>query len=370
MSEAALQPRKRFEHIDIAKGISILLVVLYHTALKELDPGIMRGLSVVRLPLFFFISGVFFSYAASCGPFVFKRAEALLKPYFVTLLFVTFAMFLLTGDYMYRLFRMLYSNGTILEWPWSPAWFLPHLFAIHLSCYAINRYTPYGKLSAPYKLASIIAMAVAGLFVIGIYSAPLQFHFAGTYVHVWGLPFSIDVLFLSCAYFLAGSLLKEKIKYIQINPALLILALTGLIGIVGFVNVEIDLVMRNVQHHAFAIIGSVMGIYLVLCLSKMIERLNWPKKALLAAGNASLFILLFHAFIEAQQHHFFDPKTTHTLPAILSILFFFFLSVAIPIGMKWAVKRNAVLSLLMLPKAERELIREQQVQSKTVSVPA
>jgi fucose 4-O-acetylase-like acetyltransferase len=368
MNEASLQQRKRFDHIDIAKGISILLVVLYHTALKDRDPGVMRGLSVVRLPLFFFISGVFFSYKASCKPFIFKRAEALLKPYFVTLLVVTFVMFFFTGDYKYRLFRMLYSNGTILQWPWSPAWFLPHLFAIHLSCYVINRYTPYGKIGTPYKWAAIIAMVVAGLFVIDIYSAPLQFHLAGTYVHVWGLPFSIDVLFLSCAYFLAGSLLKEQIKFIKINRALLGLAIAGLAAIVAFCNVEIDLVMRNVQNHFFGIVGSVLGIYIVLCLSKLIEHTNWLKKALLAAGNASLFILLFHAFLEAQQYRLIDAKNTRTYSALLSILFFFFVSVSIPIAMKWVVKRNAFLSLLMLPKSERQAIRDQKAQPTPATI--
>jgi len=48
----------RVEHIDIAKGISIILVALFHSKLKLFAPDIINSMGLFRLPLFFFLSGV------------------------------------------------------------------------------------------------------------------------------------------------------------------------------------------------------------------------------------------------------------------------------------------------------------------------
>ncbi|WP_081365719.1 acyltransferase family protein [Alteromonas mediterranea] len=50
----------RAKHIDIAKGISITLVVLLHSQLAPYIYFITEPLSLVRMPLFFFLSGFFF----------------------------------------------------------------------------------------------------------------------------------------------------------------------------------------------------------------------------------------------------------------------------------------------------------------------
>ncbi|MEW8495846.1 MAG: acyltransferase family protein, partial [Candidatus Thiodiazotropha taylori] len=60
----------RVKHVDIAKGISITLVAMFHTKLRIFVPDIVDPLSLFRLPLFFFLSGIFFSWAAAPGAFV------------------------------------------------------------------------------------------------------------------------------------------------------------------------------------------------------------------------------------------------------------------------------------------------------------
>lgn len=348
---------KRIEHIDIAKGISILLVALHHTYLGGLGGDISYRMSVFRMPLFFFMSGVFFSYAAASWPFIAKRAEALLKPYAVVAITVTAVLFLIEGDYHFRLFRFLYTNGTIIEPLWTPMWFLPHLFAVHLFCYIINRYTPYKNLSTRFKWLALLAMLIVGFFLVDFYSRPIITSLSGAYIHVWGLPFSIDIILVSSFYFLAGSLLKEQIKVFEVNIYKLILAASALVFILLRFTVSIDLVMRSVENHLLAFIGSLLGIYVVIALSKLIEKTRWLKRALLASGAASLFILIFHVFIEMQLLALFDIKDWRLFPRIAASLVFFLLCVAIPIGLKWITQQNRILTYLILPKSQRQPVR-------------
>ena len=78
----------RVATIDIAKGISIILVVFGHSQLGHYYPNINNALGLFRMPLFFFLSGVFFNSNSTLVYFIFKKSDALLKPYFVTLIII------------------------------------------------------------------------------------------------------------------------------------------------------------------------------------------------------------------------------------------------------------------------------------------
>ena len=61
-------PSKRIDFVDLTKGVCIILVVMTHIggAFEQLDRSSM--LSCFRMPLYFFISGVFFKpYEALSG---------------------------------------------------------------------------------------------------------------------------------------------------------------------------------------------------------------------------------------------------------------------------------------------------------------
>jgi polysaccharide biosynthesis protein PslL len=51
---------QRIVHIDIAKGIGILLVVLAHNGLQAYAPFLHQFIYAFHMPLFFFLSGMFF----------------------------------------------------------------------------------------------------------------------------------------------------------------------------------------------------------------------------------------------------------------------------------------------------------------------
>ena len=51
MSEKGIV-RGRVEHVDIAKGISIAMVALFHSDLAFFIPAVVEPMSVFRMPLF------------------------------------------------------------------------------------------------------------------------------------------------------------------------------------------------------------------------------------------------------------------------------------------------------------------------------
>ena len=75
--------KKRYEYLDMAKGIGIILVVLGHIVYTE--PHIMVWISSFHMPLFFVVAGVIM--ALSGGEIsdlrfeIGKRAKGLLVPY-------------------------------------------------------------------------------------------------------------------------------------------------------------------------------------------------------------------------------------------------------------------------------------------------
>lgn len=51
-----METKNRIEFVDLAKGISILLVVMNHIGVPEYIPGLYAA----KVPIFFVLSGLFF----------------------------------------------------------------------------------------------------------------------------------------------------------------------------------------------------------------------------------------------------------------------------------------------------------------------
>ncbi len=85
----------RLRHVDIAKGIAILLVVFGHNciALQSADERgkLFEVIYSFHMPLFFFISGVFFKPKLGLKYFAVRKTHSLLKPYFIVLSFLAMA---------------------------------------------------------------------------------------------------------------------------------------------------------------------------------------------------------------------------------------------------------------------------------------
>lgn len=69
--------QKRIEFIDLAKGICIILVVLGHCGI----PINIPGLEIVRMPLYFILSGLFFKDYGGGLNFLIKKTNKILVPF-------------------------------------------------------------------------------------------------------------------------------------------------------------------------------------------------------------------------------------------------------------------------------------------------
>ena len=78
----APSPKKRIEYIDLMKGFCITLVV-YHHAVGYFGVEIIdKVLHNFRMPLYFFLAGMFFKRYSCFTEFLIRKTNRILIPYF------------------------------------------------------------------------------------------------------------------------------------------------------------------------------------------------------------------------------------------------------------------------------------------------
>lgn len=72
---------RRIDFVDLTKGVCIILVVMAHIggAFDQLDKHSM--LSCFRMPLYFFISGIFFKPYEGLSGFIIRKINKLIIPF-------------------------------------------------------------------------------------------------------------------------------------------------------------------------------------------------------------------------------------------------------------------------------------------------
>lgn len=145
-----IKAKQRDKSIDIAKGIGIILVVYGHLACP-----IRREIFLFHMPLFFLLSGYFFSSRDSIKIFLVKKTKSLLLPF--CLFYILSSIFKYFWENYGDLINYIKSFGEFLA-PDPPLWFLLSLFEIFVIFFIIEKYIYSGIL----KL-----MIVCGITLIG-----------------------------------------------------------------------------------------------------------------------------------------------------------------------------------------------------------
>lgn len=136
----------RIYWVDLLKGVAILWLIIYHFYAI----GWLRS----PVPVFFFLSGLFFSEGKSFGTFVCKKAKALIVPFlFFFALGVGGAVLsnYLTGE-AYS-FPQLWRFATLIPADAEKTnplgveakWFLASLFEIYIIYYALRKVSTKGE---------------------------------------------------------------------------------------------------------------------------------------------------------------------------------------------------------------------------------
>lgn len=117
--------RKRIEFIDLAKGVCILLVVLMHCTGFNDPYGLLKNL---RMPLYFFLSGIFFKDYGGFKPTLLKKTDRLLVPaiFFLAIyLLCSVIAHAAAGKNVADAFEVIHTDDLRI---FTPVWFLICLF--------------------------------------------------------------------------------------------------------------------------------------------------------------------------------------------------------------------------------------------------
>lgn len=346
----------RLRHIDIARGIAILMVVFGHSEIVThsfITQGkLFKVIFSFHLPLFFFLSGLFFKPKLGLKVLVVQRGGVLLKPYFVvfSLLLVVITIVNAIGHRIGTIpqgilgyfLAVIYGIGNTLPIEWSPLWFLPHLWAVNIFTYAFLKAVGYDKRTALIKSIFLLVLLLTGYFTISLFRR-LDLHGGG--ISLNGLPFSIDILCLTAFYFLCGFTMREKINNINNNGLLLFIATAAFSLLHYFFNYTIQFDHRIYDDLLVCTAEALCGIYITLAASRIIFRNDVLSRALAYIGSGSIFILIFHLIIQHSLELYFSKVVGRYVASFVAIL----VSVCVPLLLGEIVKRNYYLSILLLP---------------------
>src|SRR6266498_1330637 len=201
---------KRVQYIDIAKGIGIVLVVMGHNDFALISPFAHKLIYSFHMPMFFFMSGMFFKPNLPFWSFLQNRFNRVLKPFLAILLLIYFASISFSKVSLVvatrRLLKAMYANGHYLDW--VQLWFLPHLFAVSLFAYLFFKAAKRIH-SAWFRWAILIALYILGIFTMKFFW-PFDLSILGRSFTLYGLPFSIDLILVSGYFFIFGYELNQN----------------------------------------------------------------------------------------------------------------------------------------------------------------
>ena len=270
-------PSRRIEWIDLAKGFCILFVMWWH--IKELYSN--RGFTdrnywlymgtYFRMPLYFFLSGLFFKQYSGYLEFLCRKTNKLLIPYLVFAA-LGIAYCLLWPDKLPALrdWQSLY--------PFLPVWFLLCLFLMNNLFYFIQHICRGQHLT--------IYASVCALGVIGYYSG-------GNVVPILHLRSVLTAM----PFFVAGYAVRQHTTWLhhRVRAWELLFAALATVALYALVRHEgkMGIFYINNDYHVplWALyLGGALGVYAILAVANYLRRL--PVVSFL--GRYSIIVLITH----------------------------------------------------------------------------
>lgn len=286
---------QRIEFIDLAKGVCIILVVLLHSGVKVNSDWISLG--HLRMPLYFFLSGIFFKdYGGYIKTFL-KKADKLLIPFTTFLIIgiiVNLASDYATGKQITPIQETFIEGKLTVS---KPLWFLLCLFWQSMLFLTISRH-----LSAN-TWRTIAVVATAGL---GILLSTYNLY----------LPLYLDSAMTFLPFYYIGYICKQlpiltPNRFDKYSP-LVIIILMATATLIFQINHHTWVEYINNTYQGSIILHYTQSLCMILSLillCKMIVRL--PLISYL--GRFSIIILLTHTLVIT----ILNALNRHILPHII-----------------------------------------------------
>lgn len=319
---------QRIEFIDLAKGICITLVVLYHV-FGDLSGDIINMMTLFRMPLYFVLSGLFFKQYSGLWSFFKKKANKLLIPFLLCYLFFNIPTTIwieLKEGVDTSILGILWEDGFRPNLGINkPIWFLLCLFIVNIIFYIICMVSK----NIMVRIFLSFACGITGWY-LGI---------THTSLYLW-----IDTALTATPFFVMGymmrnygNILHKKIS--AIDYVLSGLCLVLLVGIYYFNKTHNEILVNYIYNEydvdvITVYLGGFVGTYLVLMFSKAVN--NVP--ILSYIGKYSIVVLITHQayrfFIRNILYQFGVPQESTFLN--LSV-FIFLMIIEIP-TIKYGIK--------------------------------
>jgi len=292
---------KNIDYMDIAKAIGIILVVLGHTNFP-----FSNIIYLFHMPLFFFISGYFFKKSYFMKPistFV-KRIRSLYFPYikYCIVFLILHNVFFYMNIYSNKInsativnkFTISQIIKEFLHILWFSSseqllgtfWFLYVLFGVEiLFCsigFCVNKVTD--KYTDKYT-ETIIGSVTLALFILAYVLIS----------HKISLPKNLNLILVSMFIFYIGYVYKKYEEKIKFN--LMIFGICFILIIICSLYSRIDMVSGYYSNFLLFIPGALLGIYLVIYISKLISIKFTDtkiKNQLIYVGKNTLTIMALH----------------------------------------------------------------------------
>lgn len=285
-----LNSKKRDAGLDMAKGFTMICIIAGHLSIDIVS----RFVFTFHVPLFFLLSGYFYTYKAGTLK---SRLTRYSKPYIFTA-----TILLLLGELkviakiifgktdvqeifttaFHWITAALYGSGSktqFFEW-YIPAigaiWFLLALMWSIAIMQILNRM----KLS-PWKQDAIVIT----LFAIGYFSA----------FQTW-FPFSVQAGFSALLFVFVGHAIKQRhIKVYDTKEAILITIVLWIWSLYfSYTNDFMSLVRSYFPNMLHNILGALAASYLIIYLCKKMEHCQYIAPFLSVFGRYSAVVLCFH----------------------------------------------------------------------------
>ncbi len=339
--------RSRYPWVDYARGITIILVVYRHVfeGIGGGASGEYRALEYFnafffsfRMPLFFMISGLFFSqtFAKNGLPlYIKKRFSTILYPLLIWGVMQITLQLVLKNYVNANRQPIDYINLLIKPREIEQFWYLNALFFV-ATLYAIL--THYLKFKVKQQLIFGSALFIASAFISKVYTNN------GKYP--WELGFIFDVMFFY-VFFAFGDVVS-KVVLSQKNYRIFTSFKTALIMLPAFILVQYFFTETNLakgndyfvqyQMPALYIPAAVIGGAFIVCISFLLEK--WQVlKFLRVIGYHSLYIYAAHLLVTAGTRIIFTKLLGITYPPAIMTAGLF-LGITIPMILYNIAVRN------------------------------
>ncbi len=286
------QQKPRIEWIDLAKGICICSVVYNHVVSGhvEMQNVFDNMFLTLRMPLYFFLSGLFFKPYAGFFNFALRKVNKLLVP-FAVFHFLTAVVWMIVTDALAtrltldrcamhtRVFLLGFWDGPL---PNGPLWFLLCLFVMNLMFYGCV------SLASRFSRGTLAMLLLT--FGIGLCGYGLS-------ILDYRLPMFLDTAMTALPFFSMGYCVRKYTDMLvpnRLDRWNLAISLLCAVGCFLWAGTMVAFAINRYDVNPVRLyLGSFLGVSSVLFLAKSVRRLP----LISYFGRYSIVILVSHWFL-------------------------------------------------------------------------